>query len=67
MDKAYIKCPHCHQPNVDDEALLCIYCGESLKRQVGFFGKFVSPKQTLIGFIIALLLAVSFFILIITH
>ena len=25
-------CPHCKNPIYDDEALLCMYCGESLNR-----------------------------------
>ncbi|MEK7849895.1 MAG: hypothetical protein AAB213_03675 [Candidatus Omnitrophota bacterium] len=24
-------CPHCHKPINDDDALLCLFCGESLK------------------------------------
>lgn len=32
-------CPHCKQSIDDDEALLCLYCGESLRRPVGFMGK----------------------------
>jgi hypothetical protein len=32
-------CPHCHKPIDDDEALLCLYCGGSLNRPVGNFGK----------------------------
>ena len=25
-------CPHCKRPVYDDDALLCLYCGESLGR-----------------------------------
>jgi predicted nucleic acid-binding Zn ribbon protein len=25
-------CPHCKKPIYDDDALLCLYCGESLNR-----------------------------------
>ena len=28
---AEFTCPHCKQPIYDDEALLCHFCGESLK------------------------------------
>jgi predicted nucleic acid-binding Zn ribbon protein len=28
-------CPHCKNPISDDEALLCLYCGESLGRRKG--------------------------------
>jgi len=31
-------CPHCHKPIYDDNALLCLFCGESLERTVGFLG-----------------------------
>ena len=32
-------CPHCGKPIDDDEALLCLYCGENLERGVGVLGK----------------------------
>ena len=32
-------CPHCGKPIYDDEALLCLYCGENLERGVGVLGK----------------------------
>ncbi len=31
-------CPNCGKPIYDDEALLCLYCGESLNRSFGFLG-----------------------------
>ena len=32
-------CPNCHKPIYDDDALLCHFCGESLKRSGnGFLG-----------------------------
>ena len=30
-----LHCPHCSRPIPDDEALLCLYCGESLNRSCG--------------------------------
>lgn len=36
-------CPHCKKPIYDDEALLCLYCGENLERGVGFMGKMKYP------------------------
>ncbi|MFH1877755.1 MAG: zinc ribbon domain-containing protein [Candidatus Omnitrophota bacterium] len=32
-------CPHCGKPVYDDEALLCLYCGENLERGIGVLGK----------------------------
>jgi len=34
-----ITCPHCNNPIYDDEALSCLYCGQSLHRDIGVFGK----------------------------
>jgi len=50
-------CPHCKKPVYDDEALLCLYCGESLNR-----GKsFLKPKILFI--IIVAVILISFFFL----
>lgn len=46
-------CPHCKQPVYDDDALLCLYCGESLRRGQRFF----IPKPVLIVLIVVLVLA----------
>jgi predicted nucleic acid-binding Zn ribbon protein len=56
-------CPHCKQPINDDEALFCLYCGESLNREVGFMGrlKYLKPKIILVTIIVLIL--VSFTIL----
>ena len=32
-------CPNCKKPIYDDEAMLCLYCGESLRR----------PTKTVLG------------------
>jgi len=32
-------CPHCNKPIYDEDALLCLYCGENLERGVGILGK----------------------------
>ncbi|MBU4251833.1 MAG: hypothetical protein KKC39_08390 [Candidatus Omnitrophica bacterium] len=58
-------CPHCQQPIYDDEALLCLYCGQSLNRSVGFMGKLKYPKPKIIIVIIVVLVLVSFMILMI--
>ena len=53
-------CPHCQKPIYDDEALLCLYCGESLKRGIGFMGKLRYPAHRIIIIIIAILVLVVF-------
>ena len=51
-------CPHCKKPVYDDDALLCLYCGESLHRNVGFLGKikYFNPKAAVIGIVVLILL-----------
>jgi len=58
-------CPNCKKPIYDEDALLCLYCGESLKRGVGFIGKlkYSGPKKIFVA--IALLVILSFILLII--
>jgi len=58
-------CPHCKNPIYDDDALLCLYCGESLKRSVGFMGKLKYPTPKIIATVIALLAVVAFVLLVI--
>ena len=55
-------CPHCGNPIGDDEALLCLYCGESLERPVGFLGKLKYPTPKILFAGIVALLIVSFFL-----
>jgi hypothetical protein len=54
-------CPHCRKPIYDDDALLCLYCGESLQRP----GHFLKPKVVLI--IIVIIAGLSFLALMIRH
>jgi zinc-ribbon domain len=63
MDMPVYFCPHCRQPIYDDEALLCLYCGESLERPAGFMGKLKYPKPKIIIIIIVILLLASFMFL----
>jgi predicted nucleic acid-binding Zn ribbon protein len=51
-------CPRCRKPIYDDEALLCLYCGESLNRP----GKHI-PKFKLLFITILLLLLISFILI----
>ena len=58
-------CPHCKKPIYDDEALLCLYCGESLRRRIGLMGKLKYPSPKIIVTIIALLVLLTFTLLVI--
>ena len=53
-------CPHCKQPINDDEALLCLYCGQSLNREVGFMGRLKYPKPKIILVVIIVLILAGF-------
>lgn len=53
-------CPHCKNPVYDDEALLCLYCGENLKRSIGFMGKIKYPKPEIIIVIAVVIVLISF-------
>ena len=56
-------CPHCKKPIYDEDAILCLYCGESLKRSIGTMGKLRYPKPKIIIIIVVSLILVSFIIL----
>ncbi|UCB57280.1 MAG: zinc-ribbon domain-containing protein [Candidatus Omnitrophota bacterium] len=58
-------CPHCQKPIYDDDALLCLYCGESLSRDVGVLGKLKYYRPRIIIALIVLLIVSAFVILII--
>ncbi|MBU1083484.1 MAG: zinc ribbon domain-containing protein [Candidatus Omnitrophota bacterium] len=56
-------CPHCGKPIYDDEALLCLYCGENLERGVGTLGKMrYSNHWTVVAIVVGLTL-ISFIVL----
>jgi len=57
-------CPHCKKPIYDDEALRCLYCGESLNRGFGFLGKMKYPSPKIITVVVVLIVIISFIILI---
>jgi hypothetical protein len=46
-------CPHCKKPIYDEDALLCLYCGESLQRPKYF----LKPKTLFIFIVIIVLLS----------
>lgn len=52
-------CPHCKNPIYDDEALLCLYCGESLNRRIGVMGRirYSAPKVIVVIIVISVLLS----------
>jgi len=57
-------CPHCGKPIYDDEALLCLYCGENLERPVGFLGKIKYPTPRVITAVIVVLVIAAFALLV---
>ena len=57
-------CPHCGKPIEDDDALLCLYCGENLERGVGFIGKMKYSVNWGILVFMILVIVISFFLLI---
>jgi ribosomal protein S27E len=58
---AEIQCPQCKQIIYDEDALNCLYCGESLNLKTGFMS-FMQSKAV-IGFI-ALIVLLSFGLLV---
>ncbi len=58
-------CPHCGKPLSDDEALLCLYCGENLERGVGVLGKMKYSTHWMIVAAVVIVVIVAFIVLII--
>ncbi len=56
-------CPHCGNPIYDDEALLCLYCGENLERGVGTLGKLRYSSHWIVFIFVIVLLIFAFIIL----
>lgn len=46
-------CPHCKNPVYDEEALFCLFCGESLNRS----GRFPAAKPVFLAILLILLLS----------
>ena len=53
-----LTCPHCGNPIYDQEALLCLYCGNSLKRKIGFMGKM---KNSIPGALLIIVMGIIIF------
>jgi hypothetical protein len=56
-------CPHCKKTVYDDEALLCLYCGESLQRAIGVMGKLRYSRPAIIITIVVVIVLLSFLLL----
>ena len=56
-------CPHCGKPIDDDEALLCLYCGESLERGVGTLGKMRYSTHWIVVTAVVIFTLVAFILL----
>lgn len=59
------ECPHCGNPIYDEEALLCVYCGNSLKRKIGFMGGMRNFSPKFILAVVIVLILVSFILFLI--
>ena len=62
-----MNCPHCNSPINDDDALSCLYCGKSLERPIGVFGKLRYPSFKMVFIAAVILLLFSFIALIILY
>lgn len=58
-------CPHCKNPIYDDDALLCLYCGESLRRSTGFIGRLKYSHFKLVVVLVVLIISLAFLFLVI--
>ena len=60
MEKEVKKCPHCGNPIHDEEAIRCLFCGESTERMLDFLAeKWGSPVKTIL-IAVAVLLVITF-------
>ena len=56
-------CPRCGRPIDDDEALLCLYCGENLERGVGVLGRMKYSGHWLVIAALTIFVIVAFILL----
>jgi len=57
-------CPHCGNSIYDDEALLCLFCGESLERPGhGFLGRLKYAHAKHVAMIVIAVMVVAFLLL----
>jgi len=56
-------CPHCGKPVYDDEALLCLYCGENLRRGAGILGRMKYSTSWLVVASVVIITIIAFFVL----
>ena len=56
-------CPSCKKPNYDDDALLCIYCGESLHRESSILGSMKYSHHKIIFIAAVVLIVLAFAVL----
>lgn len=64
VDKEFI-CPNCSKPIYDDEALLCLYCGEPLGKKIGIMQKFASLGTNIVVFGLILFALLCFLIVVV--
>lgn len=58
------KCPHCKNPVFDEEALLCHFCGESLRRAGrGFLGRIRYANRRAVWYFLTFLVLCGFVLL----
>lgn len=58
-------CPHCKKPVYDDEALLCLYCGEGLGRNTGFMARLKYPNPRIILLLVVMFVIAGFILLVV--
>ncbi|MFH1837688.1 MAG: hypothetical protein ABH862_06225 [Candidatus Omnitrophota bacterium] len=62
MSEEYF-CPHCKKPIYDDDALLCLYCEESLQRGVGTLGKMRYSTHWMVVTVVVVLVMLAFIVM----
>ncbi|MDD4957182.1 MAG: zinc-ribbon domain-containing protein [Candidatus Omnitrophica bacterium] len=55
-----VYCQNCGKPIYDEDALLCLYCGEEIGRPVGVLGKMRYSAHGLVFAVVILLVVILF-------